>query len=220
MLAEDPLHREAVEHGLERLALADHEAGGRAVQTRLVVGDAEAGRPPPPLHEVDDPPQSPPAVERHLLADAPRVPAGPGIRDDGGVEGGDEVSIYYDPLISKLIAWGEDRPHCIARMLRALAEYEVLGITTTIPFFRWMLSQPAFLEAAFHTTYLDEVLQQRRGEPFSSPDVSLEEVAAIAAALCQPAPGGMNGSAAGEPATGAGLSSAWAQRARVEGLRQ
>jgi acetyl-CoA carboxylase biotin carboxylase subunit len=112
-----------------------------------------------------------------------RVPDGPGIRDDSGAEAGGQVPIYYDPMISKLITWAEDRPRAIARMRRALDEYEVRGIRTSVPFFRWMLRQPAFTDAQFHTAYLDELLHQLAGTPFSSPDASLEEVAAIAAAL-------------------------------------
>ena len=112
-----------------------------------------------------------------------RVPGGPWVRDDGGAEAGAEVPIYYDPLISKLAVWGPDRSQAVARMKRALREYEVLGIQTTVPFFRWMLDQPAFETAAFHTGYLDEVLQQRQGEPFLTASADEEEAAAIAAAL-------------------------------------
>ena len=54
-------------------------------------------------------------------------------------------------------------------MKRALREYEVFGIRTTVPFFRWMLAQPAFEAAKFHTAYLDELLQQRQGAPFEIP---------------------------------------------------
>jgi acetyl/propionyl-CoA carboxylase alpha subunit len=68
-------------------------------------------------------------------------------------------------------------------MSRALQEYEVLGVQTTVPFFRWMLAQPAFLAAAFHTGYLDELLQQRGGEPFETADKDEEEAAVIGAAL-------------------------------------
>jgi len=112
-----------------------------------------------------------------------RAAAGPWVRDDGGAESGGEVPIHYDALISKLSAWGPDRPRAIARMARALREYEVLGIQTTVPFFRWILGQPAFLAAKFHTAYLDELLQQRGGEPFATADKDEEDAAVVAAAL-------------------------------------
>ena len=88
-----------------------------------------------------------------------RVPSGPGIRDDSGATAGLDVPIFYDPMISKLVAWAEDRPLAIARMQRALGEYLVTGIKTTVPFFRWLLAQPDFRPARFHTTYLDEILK-------------------------------------------------------------
>ena len=86
-------------------------------------------------------------------------------------------------MISKLVAWAEDRPLAIARMRRALAEYLVTGIKTTLPFFTWLLAEPAFVEGRFHTTYLDEVLTSRNGRPFVEPTADVEEMAAIAAAL-------------------------------------
>src|SRR4051812_37340494 len=112
-----------------------------------------------------------------------RTPAGPGIRDDSGVEAGNDVPIYYDPMISKLIAWAEDRPAAVDRMRRALDEYVVSGIKTTLPFFSWLFSQREFLDGAFHTTYLDEVLAARNGTPFVQPAPDVEEIAVIAAAL-------------------------------------
>jgi acetyl-CoA carboxylase biotin carboxylase subunit len=111
------------------------------------------------------------------------APGGPFVRDDSGAEAGGEVPIFYDPLISKLSAWGATRPQAISRMQRALREYDIQGIRTTVPFFRWMLAQQSFQEGAFHTAALDEVLHERQGEPFSTPDEDDEEVAAIAAAL-------------------------------------
>jgi acetyl-CoA carboxylase biotin carboxylase subunit len=111
------------------------------------------------------------------------APGGPGIRRDSGVEAGFEVPIFYDSLVSKLIAWGESRDQAIARMLRALSEYEVRGIKTTIPFFQWVLATEEFVRGQFHTTYLDEVLERRRGEPFvRTPDTS-EDIAILAVAL-------------------------------------
>ena len=96
-----------------------------------------------------------------------RVPDGPGVRDDSGAEAGGEVPIYYDPLISKLVAWGADRPQAIARMQRALHEYEVRGIRTTVPFFRWMLQQPAFVNAEFHTELFGRGLAAAAGHALS-----------------------------------------------------
>jgi acetyl-CoA carboxylase, biotin carboxylase subunit len=112
-----------------------------------------------------------------------RAPSGPGIRDDSGATVGLEVPIFYDPMISKLVAWAEDRPRAIERMRRALGEYLVAGIRTTVPFFTWLLAQPEFVDGRFHTTYLDEVLRSRNGEPFVEPTPEIEEIAAIAAAI-------------------------------------
>ncbi len=146
-----------------------------------------------------------------------RVPAGPGIRDDSGATAGLEVPIFYDPMISKLAAWAEDRPLAIARMRRALGEYLVTGIKTTVPFFTWLLAQPEFIEGLFHPTYLEELLKARNGRPFVEAGPDMEEIAVIGAALeaalspsalAAPERGG-NGSVAG----------AWRTQARVEGLR-
>src|SRR4030095_7421580 len=112
-----------------------------------------------------------------------RAAAGPGIRDDSGAAAGLDVPIFYDPMISKLVAWAEDRPRAIARMRRALGEYRVAGIKTTIPFFTWLLRKPEVVAATFHTTYLDEVLRARNGRPFAEAAPEAEEIAAIAAAV-------------------------------------
>ena len=113
-----------------------------------------------------------------------RVPAGPGIRrDDGGVTSGHDVPVFYDPLIAKLSAWGEDRSQATARMARALGEYEVRGIKTSIPFFRWLLADSSFREGRFDTTTLDRLLQTRAGHPFLDISAEAEEVALVATAL-------------------------------------
>ena len=127
-----------------------------------------------------------------------RTPGGPGVRDDSGASAGLDVPIFYDPMISKLIAWAGDRPQAIDRMRRALREYVVAGIKTTIPFFEWLLSEPAFVEGRFHTTYLDEVLAARNGRPFGEPSADVEELAAIAVAL-QAALGSPDGTSAEMP---------------------
>ena len=120
----------------------------------------------------------------------------------------------------KLVAWAEDRPLAIARMRRALAEYLVTGIKTTVPFFRWLLAQPAFVSGGFHTTYLDEELRSRNGRPFVEPTAADEELAAIAAALdaalVASPPHAGNGAAR---ANGSSTAARWRTQARLEGLR-
>ena len=146
-----------------------------------------------------------------------RQPSGPGIRDDSGVAAGWSVPIEYDALISKLSAWAPDRASAIARMRRALGEYIVAGIRTTVPFFEWLLAQPEFLEARVHTAYVDEVLAARGGKRFADPDPDVQEIAAIAAALESVMSLSAGASApAGEPQVPAGQ---WKAQARAEGLR-
>ena len=139
---------------------------GHAIECRIYAEDPNAGFFPSPGRIT-----------------ALRVPAGPWVRDDSGVETGGEVPIYYDPMVSKLAVWGPDRERAIARMKRALHEYDVVGIKTTVPFFHWLLDQPAFERAAFHTGYLEAVLQERQGEPFFTAGESEADAAAIAVAL-------------------------------------
>ena len=76
-----------------------------------------------------------------------REPGGPGVRVDSGVEAGAEVSGLYDPLVAKLIVHGVDREHARRRMLRALDEYEIGGVTTLLGFHRALLRHPCFAEA-------------------------------------------------------------------------
>jgi acetyl-CoA carboxylase biotin carboxylase subunit len=149
------------------------------------------------------------------------APAGPGIRDDSGAAAGWDVPVYYDAMISKLVAWAEDRPAAIARMRRALTEYRITGIKTTIPFFLWLLEQPDFLEAKFHTAYLDEILRARNGQPFSeSTGVpgQFDDVAAVAAALqtvLAPAAGAVSPATCG---LAPGVPRRWRTQARAEGV--
>jgi acetyl-CoA carboxylase biotin carboxylase subunit len=173
---------------------------GHAIECRIYAEDADAGFMPSPGHIA-----------------ALRAPSGPGIRDDSGADAGGDVPIYYDPMISKLIVWGDDRNQAIARMRRALREYDVLGIKTTVPFFRWMLEQPAFVDARFHTAYLDEVLRSRAGQPFTPPDEARTEVAVIAAAIAQISRSSRSPHLPDSPLSPA---SNWKAGARAEGLRK
>ena len=117
------------------------------------------------------------------LVRALSVPGGPGIRDDRGVAPGFEIPVFYDSMIAKLIVSGDTRPDAIARLTRVLAEYRVVGVTTTVPFFQWLVGQPEFLAGEFDTTYLDRILAERKGRPFVEPTETDERDAAVAAGL-------------------------------------
>jgi acetyl-CoA carboxylase biotin carboxylase subunit len=109
------------------------------------------------------------AIECRILAEDPgrgfqpspgriaalRIPAGPGIRVDTALRVGDEVSLHYDALVAKLIAWGRDRAECVARMRRAIDEMLVAGIRTTLPFHREVLRRPEFLAGVFDIAWVD-----------------------------------------------------------------
>jgi acetyl-CoA carboxylase biotin carboxylase subunit len=111
-----------------------------------------------------------------------QAPAGPGIRLDEGVQEGYAVPLEYDPLLSKLIAWGNSREEAIARLRRALDEYDITGIRTNVGLFRWITTEPEFLRGEFHTKWLDELLA-RPNPPVPPLRPGTEEAAVIAAAL-------------------------------------
>jgi acetyl-CoA carboxylase biotin carboxylase subunit len=90
-----------------------------------------------------------------------RPPGGPGIRDDSGVYAGCDVPVHYDPLLSKLIAHGEDREAAIARMRRAVAEYRILGVATTLPFHERLLRHQAFVTGRYDTSLVDSMADDR-----------------------------------------------------------
>jgi acetyl-CoA carboxylase, biotin carboxylase subunit len=140
-----------------------------------------------------------------------REPAGPGVRNDSGIEAGLDVSLFYDPMLSKLVVWATTREEAISRLRRALGEYHVAGIKTTLPFFRWLLDQPEFAAGRFHTTYLDDVLRARNGTPFVQAPPELEEVAAIAAII--------DSVLSLPPANGKARTQQWKAQARIENLR-
>lgn len=81
-------------------------------------------------------------------------PGGNGVREDSGVGEGDAISIYYDPMIAKLVTWGSDRDEAIRRMRRALHEYEIVGVRTTIPFCLWVLNHARFCAGEFDTHFV------------------------------------------------------------------
>jgi acetyl-CoA carboxylase biotin carboxylase subunit len=146
-------------------AQADLRQRGHAIECRVYAEDPAQGFLPSPGRIV-----------------ALRPPAGPGLRDDSGVYEGCEVPIHYDPLISKLVAWGTDRAEAIARMRRAVSEYAVLGITTTLPFFERVLRHPAFVSGDIDTGFIERHLGELRSAP-SDEDRDMAVVAAAVRAL-------------------------------------
>src|SRR5206468_4237035 len=107
-----------------------------------------------------------------------RAPAGPGVRLDSGIEAGMDVSVYYDPMVAKLITWGSDRDQAIRRMQRALEEYLILGVKTTIPFHRWLFAHPEFRAGRIDTDFL-----AREWHPSDQAADPMAEQVAILAAL-------------------------------------
>jgi acetyl-CoA carboxylase biotin carboxylase subunit len=111
------------------------------------------------------------------------APSGPGIRLDEGVYEGWTVPMDYDPLLSKLIAWGNSREETIARLRRALQEYTVTGIKTNAGLFRRILSEPDFLRGEIHTKWLDELLQRSPSVAASTNETAKADRAADAASI-------------------------------------
>jgi acetyl/propionyl-CoA carboxylase alpha subunit len=108
------------------------------------------------------------------------LPQGPGIRNDVGIAMGTEVTSHYDPLLGKLIVWGENRDEAAARCLRALHEYRIAGVKTNIPFHRWLLAHPRFLRGETDTAFLES--EHRREEMAGDWEEATAVVAAAVAA--------------------------------------
>jgi acetyl/propionyl-CoA carboxylase alpha subunit len=85
-----------------------------------------------------------------------RLPSGPGIRVDRGIDLLSEVSVYYDPLLSKIVAWGDNRNTAIERMKRALCEYQIVGVITNLQACRWVLEHRAFQDSTFDINFLEK----------------------------------------------------------------
>jgi acetyl-CoA carboxylase biotin carboxylase subunit len=88
------------------------------------------------------------------------LPQGPGVRNENGVYSGYTVPVFYDPMLSKLVCHAATRPEAIARMKRALMEYRVDGIQTTIPFFNFLMDHADFQAAKFDTGFIDRLLPE------------------------------------------------------------
>jgi acetyl-CoA carboxylase biotin carboxylase subunit len=148
----------------ERLPLAQHQVQrrGHAIEARIYAEDPSRNFLPCP------------GRISYL-----RVPAGPGIRDDSGVYTGWVVPQFYDPLISKLLAWAPTRDQAIERLRRALGEYTVHGITVNLHYLSRVLDHPAFRSGSYDTGFCAE----HAGDLAARPDPEYERVALIAAAV-------------------------------------
>ncbi len=145
-----------------------------------------------------------------LIRHAP--PAGHGVRVDAGVEQGEVVQIHYDPLISKLTAWGRTREEAIRRMQRALAEYEIAGMPTTIPFCRFVMAHEAFRSGNFSTHFISNHFAPEKLHA----DPEAERLAVLAAVLFKATQGRAVPTAAAANET-AGALSPWTRRRRLGG---
>ncbi len=146
------------------LGFAQHEvvSRGHAIECRLYAEDPEKGDLPSPGRVL------------HLSE-----PQGPGIRVDSGIAVGSEVSVHYDPLLSKLVTWGHDRSEAIERMRDALRRMVVLGVRTNLPRLQAVVEHPEFARGALHTGFIEEHL----GSAATPPRPPLAAVAAAAAVL-------------------------------------
>jgi acetyl-CoA carboxylase biotin carboxylase subunit len=108
------------------------------------------------------------------------LPTGPGVRVDTGVYPGFEITPFYDPMIAKLIVWGETRAQAILRMRRALEEYRVVGVRTNIPFHQTMMDSHRFMGGQYDTRFVEERFSMEEAEEHRK---NHEEVAAIFATL-------------------------------------
>jgi acetyl/propionyl-CoA carboxylase alpha subunit len=124
------------------LAQGDVEFRGHAIEARIYAENPDRGFIPSPG-----------------LISTYRPPTGPGLRIDSGVEEGTKVTVHYDPLIAKLIAWGIDREEAIARLDGALAEFDIQGIKTSIPFHREALLRPEFVSGCYTTDFVETMMK-------------------------------------------------------------
>jgi acetyl/propionyl-CoA carboxylase alpha subunit len=117
-------------------------------------------------------------------------PSGPGVRVDSALYLGLQVPLYYDPLLAKLIVWGRDRTQALGRLRRALTEYQIIGVRTTLPFARWLVEHPRFIAGDMSTDFIAEewppapsVAEMPAVEQDAAPPLLPEQVAGMVGAL-------------------------------------
>jgi acetyl-CoA carboxylase biotin carboxylase subunit len=141
---------------------SDLRQQGHAIECRIYAEDPEQGFLPSPGR-----------------IDALRLPGGPGVRDDSGVRPGYEVPVHYDSLLSKLVVHGATRDEALSRLRRALSEYRVVGVATTLPFHERAARDPAFVSGEYDTTFVESIIDA----PADPGDVDLAIAAAAIRAL-------------------------------------
>jgi acetyl-CoA carboxylase biotin carboxylase subunit len=176
------------------------EPRGHAIEVRLYAEDPFRGFTPSP------------GQIRHL-----RLPHGPGVRNDCGVYNGAEVTVHYDPMLAKLVVWGEDRPQALRRLRRSLGELRFEGIHTTAPLFRALLDDPDFMAGELDIGMLDRKLAA--GELAPPPREDDLDVTAIAAALVHH-DRSVRRAARGADAPGSSARGHWVQAGRRQALRR
>jgi len=108
-----------------------------------------------------------------------RTPKGNGVRVDDGFEEGMEIPVYYDPMIAKLITYGANREEAIARMLRAIAEYDITGIQTTLDFGKFVLSHEAFISGNFDTNFVTRYFNPKYQQGPSEQEALIAALSAV-----------------------------------------
>jgi acetyl-CoA carboxylase biotin carboxylase subunit len=141
----------------------DIKIGGHAIECRIYAEDPSTG-----------------FLPSTGLLRSYQEPSGPGIRVDSGVYEGAEISVYYDPMISKLLSYGKDRKQAIGRMLRALEEYRISGVANNIEFHQDILKHPEFIAGNLSTHFIADYYK-----PETQPISEIEEAAAVIAALTE-----------------------------------
>lgn len=140
-----------------------------------------------------------------------RRPQGPGIRVDDGFEEGMEVPVFYDPMIAKLTVHAEDRPQAIKKMLRAIEEYKITGIETTLPFCSYVLQHDAFVSGAFDTKFVEKYFKPE----LLALELTREEAEIAAAVAFVVLESAKNPVMESGPSVGEASKSKWKQRANL-----
>lgn len=133
-----------------------------------------------------------------------REPSGNGVRVDSGVETGSEISVYYDPMIAKLSVWDLTREQAIAKMMRALGDYLVAGVKTTIPFCKYVLASESFRAGKYSTHFVDEHWKTNGIGPDGMESADLDRALIVASARLNARPNN-----SGKPDAAASRKSAW-----------